>query len=260
MSARERLLRAAAELLAHEGREAVSTRAVSAAAGMQPPTIYRLFGDKEGLLDAVASYGFRGYLADKQALGETDDPVDDLRRSWDLHVEFGLSMPAFYTLMYGEAREKQSPAGQEAVALLRRRIARVAHAGRLRMSVDRAVQLMHASGVGVVLSLIATPPQERDPGLSATAREQVLRTITTDGAGEPAVPDGLAGRAVALRETLRGRDTAALSPAERGLLAEWLDRLADAPAESSERTEPRDREARGRTEPRDGTEPPAAGA
>jgi AcrR family transcriptional regulator len=36
------------------GRRAVTTRAVAAGAGVQAPTIYRLFGDKDGLLDALA--------------------------------------------------------------------------------------------------------------------------------------------------------------------------------------------------------------
>ena len=52
------MLEAAAELLRTGGVDAVSTRAVAAAAGVQPPTIYRQFGDKEGLLDArIADYG-----------------------------------------------------------------------------------------------------------------------------------------------------------------------------------------------------------
>jgi AcrR family transcriptional regulator len=228
VSTRERLLEATAHLLTHEGREAVSTRAVSAAAGVQAPTIYRLFGDKEGLLDAVASYGFKNYLADKLALRESDDPVEDLRRSWDLHVEFGLTMPAIYTLMYGEAREKESPAGAEALTILRRQISRVGSAGRLSMSVERATRLTHASGIGTILSLLATPPTERDPELPTIVRENVLRLITTADDARTAAPAGVAARAVALRETLRESDTRTLTPGERELLAEWLDRLGNA--------------------------------
>src|SRR4051794_36006940 len=56
MNPRDRILQAAARLLAEGGREAVSTRAVSRAAGVQAPTIYRQFGDMQGLLDAVASH------------------------------------------------------------------------------------------------------------------------------------------------------------------------------------------------------------
>jgi AcrR family transcriptional regulator len=59
---RARILAAAAALIADGGRDALTTRAVSAAAGVQAPTIYRLFGDKSGLLDAVAELGFAAYL------------------------------------------------------------------------------------------------------------------------------------------------------------------------------------------------------
>src|SRR5215211_7870150 len=99
---RDRIVRAAAGLLAEGGREAVSTRAVAAAAGVQAPTIYRQFGDMRGLLDEVASYGFSTYLRDKTMREREEDPVEDLRRGWDLHVEFGLANPTFYTLMYGD--------------------------------------------------------------------------------------------------------------------------------------------------------------
>ncbi|MEU1501046.1 TetR/AcrR family transcriptional regulator [Streptomyces sp. NPDC005732] len=229
----QRVLRAAAELLSSQGRAGISTRAVSAAAGVQPPTLYRLFGDKDGLLDALAAYGFQQYLREKQALEPTDDPIADLRRSWDLHVEFGLSRPGFYVLMYGEGRYRGGiPGGLETIAILRRTLARVAEAGRLRMSVERATQLVHAMGLGVVLSLIATPPCERDGSLPATAREQALRMITTLGTAEERTTgqdrtEDVACRAVALREALSRSGTAAMTPSEGALLADWLDRLAD---------------------------------
>lgn len=228
---RSRILRAAAGLLEREGRDAVSTRAVSAAAGVQAPTLYRLFGDMNGLLDAVAAYGFEQYLSDKRAMGETDDPVADLRRGWDLHVEFGLSRPAFYVLMYGNGRlAGGSAAGRDATAILHRLIGRVAAAGRLTMSVERAARLAHATGVGVVLTLIATPEAERDRSLSDLARDSVLRTLVTDAGPAPdaGVPP-LAGRAAALREALRTDDDGAgsLTAAERALLEQWLDRLAE---------------------------------
>ncbi|MEU9384413.1 TetR/AcrR family transcriptional regulator [Streptomyces sp. NPDC048279] len=230
---RQRVLSAAAELLSSQGRAGISTRAVSAAAGVQPPTLYRLFGDKDGLLDALAAYGFAQYLREKQALEETDDPVADLRRSWDLHVGFGLSRPGFYVLMYGEGRYRGGvPGGLETVAILRRTLARVAAAGRLRMSVERATQLVHAMGLGVVLSLIATPPAERDESLPARAREHALRMITTTGAvGEESTDEepgsDVACRAAALREALSRGGTTAMTPSEGALLADWLDRLAD---------------------------------
>ncbi|MFC6081835.1 TetR/AcrR family transcriptional regulator [Sphaerisporangium aureirubrum] len=232
-STRDRVLRAAADLLAQGGREAVSTRAVSAAAGIQAPTLYRLFGDKDGLLAAVAAYGFEEYLVGKLAMGETDDPVTDLRRGWDLHVEFGLTRPAFYTLMYGDARPGQgTPAAQEATRLLHRLISRVAAAGRLRTGVERAAQLVHSAGVGVTLTLIATPPEHRDPELSPTTREAILQAVTTDrvpGVTPPTPRDLVTDRAMALRAALTVHPAlpdCRLTGAEHELLVEWLDRLS----------------------------------
>ena len=83
---RQRIVEAAADLLAHEGREAVTTRAVAAAAGAQAPAIYRLFGDKDGLLDAVAQHGYATFLAAKHADARPQDPVEDLRAGWDFAV------------------------------------------------------------------------------------------------------------------------------------------------------------------------------
>ncbi|SEO86488.1 TetR/AcrR family transcriptional regulator [Amycolatopsis saalfeldensis] len=223
---RDRVLAAAAELLVREGREGLSTRAVSAAAGIQPPTLYRLFGDKQGLLAAVAAYGFERFLESKQTNAPSDDPVEDLRRGWDHHCGFGLTQPEFYVLMYTDARPGEaSPARSEGMEILRRKVTRVADAGRLRMSVERAMRLIHSTGMGVVLSLIATPPQERDQELSAIVRENVLSLIVS--AEAPSPDTGPAARAVALRASLD--EAKVLSDAERVLMAEWLDRIADAP-------------------------------
>src|SRR3954471_24703819 len=98
-SPKERILDAAARLLAEGGQTAVSTRAVAAAAEVQAPTIYRLFGDKSGLLDAVAERGYQTYLESKVQPRADVDPVEQLRQGWDLHLEFALANPALYVLM-----------------------------------------------------------------------------------------------------------------------------------------------------------------
>ncbi|MDQ3104582.1 MAG: FAD-dependent oxidoreductase, partial [Actinomycetota bacterium] len=81
----------AAQLLRELGAQAVTTRAVAQAAGVQAPTIYRLFGDKDGLIDAVAEHVMAIYVDTKSvASGQAEgDPVADLRAGWQLHVEFG---------------------------------------------------------------------------------------------------------------------------------------------------------------------------
>lgn len=219
---RERIIEAAAALLTEGGREAVSTRAVGTAAGVQAPTIYRIFGDKQGLLDAVASHGFGAYLHSKAALEHSADPVEDLRRGWDLHVGFGVENPAYYALIYGEPRPGvQSPAAREAAEILAGLVRRIAQAGRLRVSEERAAHLVHSAGAGMTLQLIGLLPEQRDPALSTLARESVIAAVTTD------VPTGgqhgVAGNAIALRAALP--QLTELSAAERALLDEWLRRI-----------------------------------
>ncbi|MBB5960115.1 AcrR family transcriptional regulator [Saccharothrix tamanrassetensis] len=221
---RARIIAAAAELLAEGGIDAVSTRAVATAAGVQAPALYRLFGDKQGLLDAVAAHGFERYLATKREAPAGADPVDDLRRGWDSHVEFGSTHPAFYVLMYGVPQPgRRRAAAREAHRILLGILERAAEAGRLRMPAEAAASIVHAAATGVTLSLIADPSGDGDPDLSAHTRELVLAAVTT---GERSDQDAsLSARALALDMTLN-RQTHPLTPAEAALLRDWLRRLA----------------------------------
>ncbi|MFE3906368.1 TetR/AcrR family transcriptional regulator [Streptomyces sp. NPDC059153] len=227
---RQKIVLAAAGLLEEGGLEAVSTRAVAARAGVPTPSIFRIFGDKDRLLEEVAEHGFRRYLEIKAELLTGDDPVQALRDAWDLHIRFGLEHPAYYSLVYGQVRPGHTPqAGLRAAADLRRMITRVAAAGRLRMSVERATEVMHSAGVGTILTLISLPDAVRDLRTAHTAREMVIDTLTLAPAeGSGAAPGGtVASSAMALLAALGQDDTIALSPAERSLLQEWLNRLAD---------------------------------
>jgi AcrR family transcriptional regulator len=224
---RARIISATTRLLAEGGWDAVSTRAVAAAAGTQPPTIYRLFGDKGGLLDAVAEYGFARYLEQKPKRRDNSaaDPVDELRTGWDTHVAFGLTNPALFSLMYGNPGPgAQSAAAAAALAVLHRKVRDVAAAGRLRVSERRAVDLLHAAGSGVILALLEVPESRRDQQLSETTREIVIDAITTGESGMAASTPVLAANA--LRAELDGLDM--LTDGERHALAEWLDRIAAA--------------------------------
>lgn len=115
-----------------------------------------------------------------------------------------------------------SPAAAAAKQILLEHIRRLAVAGQLRVSEEKAADLVHASGCGTVLTLLAMPEDRRDLSLSENAREAVIAAITT---GSPARKSpGPAAAAVALRAVLSEATT--LTRAERQLFEEWLDRLA----------------------------------
>jgi AcrR family transcriptional regulator len=229
-------VRAATELLASGGRNAVTTRAVSAAAGVQPPTIYRHFGDMQGLLDVVARETLAVHIGEQATRALTNDPVEDLRRGWDLHIAFGLAHPDAFALLYSAPSVAASVSViHEGVEVLQGLVARIAEAGRLRVDVAHATDLIHAAGTGITLTLAATPPEERDPWLSETMREAIITAITVSASAE--APNGetdaapaaerVAVHAVALRALLTDAPSV-LSLAERQLLNDWLDRLATA--------------------------------
>ncbi|WP_328387418.1 TetR/AcrR family transcriptional regulator [Nocardia sp. NBC_00416] len=219
---RQRVIEAAADLLERAGRDAVTTRAVADMAGLQPPAIYRLFGDKDGLLEAVAEYGFAKFVAGKHAVLDPVDPIEDLRAGWDLAVEFGLSNPALYTLMYSEPAGTESAAFRAGLEILRGRIRRLAAGGWLRVDEQLAAGIIHATGRGAVLTWLSFPEANRDPALLTALREAMVTAITNE---RPAIQDtGPAAAARALRANLPGETT--LTSAEQRLLREWLDRLA----------------------------------
>jgi AcrR family transcriptional regulator len=226
-SPRDRIVEAAVTLLENGGPEAVSTRAVAAAAGMQPPAIYRLFGDKEGLLEAVAEHGYAQFLESKRAQLDPDpqDPVEELRRGWDTVVEFGISRPELFAVMDRATGRGADLAHHAGLEILHGRVRRLAAGGWLRVDEELAAQIIQATGRGAVTTWHSTPADRRSPALLTALREAMVTAITR---AEPTIPATEAGPAAAAR-TLRAvlpETAGVLSDAEQRLLHEWLTRLA----------------------------------
>ena len=137
-----------------------------------------------------------------------------------------LFRSGLYELMYGEPRPGNPPAAAvEAANVLTGHVARIARAGRLKVTEERAAELIHATGRGTTLSLLDQPVDRRDPGLAELAWEAVRDAITTTPATSTAASDATAAAAaVALRAALP--ETTALTEAEQHLLRDWLDRIA----------------------------------
>lgn len=222
-AARARLVEVAAHLLETDGPDAVTTRSVALAAGVQAPAIYRHFGDKDGLLQAVAEYGFARYIAQKPPVDAGEDPIADLRAGWDLHVGFGLANPALFRLMHTAPPGAEARVSIDAGAdVLRRRVQRIAASGRLRVTEVRAIDLIRATGLGIVFALIDHTEGERDDTLADLAWESICAVILAEPARSAEAGPTVA--AVTLRAALPGLE--GFSDSERALLGDWLDRVA----------------------------------
>ncbi|OII11605.1 TetR family transcriptional regulator [Curtobacterium sp. MCBA15_009] len=230
---RLRVVEAAAALLHDDGAAAVTTRAVAQRAGVQAPTIYRLFGDKDGLLDAVAEHTMASFTVTKAAAVQAsadDDPVTDLRSGWDATIGFGLANPDLFVIMSDPRRGRGSPAVAVGLELLAARLRRVAAAGRLAVPEHEAIRLVHAAGTGAVLALLDEPEDERDTHLADVVLETVLARILTPGPSDGAGDDSSALRAAAVTLAAAAPDLDVLSPGERAVLGEWLGRIVDHPS------------------------------
>jgi AcrR family transcriptional regulator len=229
---RTRMLDAAEELLDASPDRDIATRAVCDKVGVGAPVLYRLFGDKNGLLSALVDYGFDRYLATKRAAAPSADPVVDLRNGWDTHVEFAMAHPAVYRLMFSPGFATVPSAAQEAMRLLREVLDRCAAAGVLRVDPETAAQMIMSANIGVALNLVTQPENYPDPELSRRVRDAVhAAVLVPERAADAPTPgdrDPLVVAALQLSAVLRDRP-AELGEPETALLLHWLDTLAGQP-------------------------------
>ncbi|WP_040525526.1 TetR/AcrR family transcriptional regulator [Gordonia effusa] len=220
MDSRAVILARAAELLAASPTGDMSTRAVCEAAGVTQPVLYRHFGDKDGLLSAVADESWEKYLAGKRAAAGSADPLDDLRTGWDAHTAFAQENPNAYRLVFGGALTRRPAAFAEALGLLAQITQRLAVQGRLCVTPTEAAQVVMAANSGFALGLLLR--SEVYVGTSDVVREATLRGILIDpDAVSP--PNPAAGAAITLRAGLPA--SRVFTPAEAALFDEWLSRM-----------------------------------
>ncbi len=225
MDTRSAIIEAAATLIAQSPSGDVSTRAVCEAAGVQQPMLYRLFGDKDGLLAATVDHVWDQYLATKRAAEASEDPLQDLRAGWDSHTAFALAHPNAYKLMFSPALRAVPEAAEEALRLLREVLERLAAQGRLRVPPAIAARMIMTTNTGVALALITRPGLYPDSGLSTLVRDAMHQAILLDPAQESPARDRRSAAATTLLSALDGLTPQPFTPAESGLFRQWLEEI-----------------------------------
>jgi len=98
---RRRLVEEAARILGEEGPSALSVRRLAAGAGTSTMAVYTHFGGMSAVVDEVATEGFRRLIDHVDAVGVTDDPIDDLLRSAAAYRDNALENRHLYGVMFG---------------------------------------------------------------------------------------------------------------------------------------------------------------
>lgn len=121
---REALLRAAIRLIAEVGPVAFTLREVARRAGVSHNAPYRHFRDKEALMTAVATEGYRELTETMQkATRDQDGALDRLKRAGLAYIEFALRRPEHFAVMFdaplvGKTHQESNEAAKEAFSML----------------------------------------------------------------------------------------------------------------------------------------------
>jgi len=104
------LLDTALETLHSSGTDALSLRALARAVGVSQTAPYRHFKDKDELLAAVATRGYRSLLGTLQAAGKntSDCPRDQLYAFARSYVDYAAENPDLFKLMFGPSLQPLS--------------------------------------------------------------------------------------------------------------------------------------------------------
>lgn len=125
---RHDIIYAASTLIGEHGQDALSLRAIARQAGVTAPAIYDHFDDLDDVRRAVVDYTFAEFATFLvRRAHDCSDPADRLNALCRAYVEFGLTWPRQYAVMFGpgakpstqtKAKPIEAMPGAEAFSLL----------------------------------------------------------------------------------------------------------------------------------------------
>lgn len=136
---RQRILDAAREMFVERGYDATTMRAIADRIEYTPTAIYHHFRNKEALLAELCAADFRALAGTFLKIGRIEDPIQRLRRTGQVYVEFGLQHPMQYQLMFMTRKPTEVLTGlrstdpsEDAYAFLQQTCADAIATGRIR--------------------------------------------------------------------------------------------------------------------------------
>jgi AcrR family transcriptional regulator len=173
----DRISRCALELLRDGGPAALTTRAVCECAGVTAPTLYHHYGDKDGLLRAVAQTELLAMFARKQRMKSTGDALLDLKRGWDDWVEFAIDQPHLVRALQASGSATTQPLREAAEAIAAGRLARLATSKPLAVDPATGARILVAGSNAVVQLLLDGLTVTEVRSLSALLRDGLVASL-----------------------------------------------------------------------------------
>jgi AcrR family transcriptional regulator len=107
---RSSIMDAARELFIHQGVEAVTMRAVAQRVGYSATSLYLYFGDKEQLIRAVVDADVMKLAQALKSTLDISDPLDRFLQFGQHYVQFALTNPNHYRMMFMTPHPSCDPA------------------------------------------------------------------------------------------------------------------------------------------------------
>jgi AcrR family transcriptional regulator len=184
---RARVLSASIELLLEEGVGGLSMREVARRAGVSHQAPYHHFPDRESILAAIAEEGFE--LLTKRMTAEIGrakgDAIDVIERTGVAYVEFALTHPAHFRLMFRpelvdiESHPAVAGKGDGAFGVLRRVVQEAIDAGLPDFGSQDVLTAATWSVAHGLACLILDGPLAMKLPHSAAARAEIVRGVMT---------------------------------------------------------------------------------
>lgn len=144
---------------------------------MTAPTLYHHYGDKDGLLRALAQAELLGMFARKQGMKPSGDALRDVKRGWDDWVEFAIENTHLVRALQASAGATTQPLREAAEAIAAGRLARLAATTPLVLDPPTGARVLVAGANAVVQMLLdgLRVPEVRE--LSALLRDGLVSSL-----------------------------------------------------------------------------------
>jgi AcrR family transcriptional regulator len=104
------ILDTAREMFAAEGYEAVTMRRIAERIEYSPTAIYFHFKDKDALIRELCDHDFLALAQKFAGIVRVADPIEKLRRTGQLYLQFGIENPNHYRVMFMTPHPEMDPA------------------------------------------------------------------------------------------------------------------------------------------------------
>jgi AcrR family transcriptional regulator len=197
LDVRDRIRRIAERQIALHGPAAVSLRSIAAEMGWTAASLYRYFASKAELLDSVrAAANERFSQAIEAAYDSSDDPWQRSRAIGDAYVDFALSQPAAYQLIFAYEQEdaEKSPelrqAEQRSKLTLTTYVRDMVEAGLLDGDAELIAHAWWAAMHGLVVLRMSGKLDDSPPfgTLRRAAVSMIMRGVRMRDSAEPPSP------------------------------------------------------------------------